>query len=79
MAGGLLGLKSHMEGQSMQSLSKVADDQEANKRLEDQMDQAKSTQQKSAAATGAMVGGMMGGPLGAVAGGIGGYLLGDLL
>lgn len=79
MAGGLLGLKSHMEAQSMQSLSKVADEQEANKRLEDQMDQAKSTQQVSGAASGAMLGFQAGGPWGAAIGAIGGFLLGDLM
>lgn len=85
MAGGLLGLKQHMETQSMNSLSKVASEQEANKRLEDQMDQAKSAQKMNSAMMGAgagwMIGakiGSVGGPMGMAIGAVGGFLLGDL-
>ncbi len=79
MAGGLVGLQQHMESQALNTLGQVAREEEANKRLEEQMDQAKSAQTMGSAATGAMIGFQVAGPVGGAVGALGGWLLGDLL
>lgn len=78
MSYGLIGLKDKFEGQAMDLLSEVSREQEANERLADQMDDAKSAQKKNTVATAAGAGLMMGGPAGALIGAGVGYIASEL-
>lgn len=85
MGYGLLGLKDHMEGQAMNSFRDLAQDQERNKMAEEQMEQARKSQQMGMAGTGAAVGwaagaqaGSVGGPWGAAIGAALGFIAGEL-
>lgn len=81
---GLVGMKSQMDRTALQGLSKVASEQEANKRMNEQLEQAEKAQTLTTAAGGAMMGAQLAsamsvtGPVGAAIGLVGGALLGEL-
>ncbi|WP_108449367.1 bacteriocin [Halomonas sp. BN3-1] len=79
MSYGLLGLRGQLEGEAMQGLQDISNQQRQAAALEDQQEQAKKTQTMSATATGAAVGATYGGPWGALIGAGVGYLSGELM
>lgn len=82
MAYGLVGLKQEMQGEAMQGLSQLSQQQQQTKLAEDQMNQqAKANKQSSQvgmATTGAMVGSAFG-PIGTAIGAGVGYIAGSFM
>ncbi|GEK46564.1 hypothetical protein HPA02_08470 [Bisbaumannia pacifica] len=78
MSYGLIGLKRQMEGEAMQGLGDLANQQRQAEMQEEQMEQAKRQQTMSAVGTGAGIGMMAGGPWGAAIGAGIGLLAGSL-
>ena len=79
MSYGLLGLRKQMEGEAMQGLGDLANQQRQQKQAEDAMDQADKQQTMSAVGTGAAIGMMTPlGPAGALIGAGAGYVLGEV-
>ncbi|MGK0546355.1 hypothetical protein ACSEE7_12710 [Halomonas cupida] len=79
MSYGLLGLRGQLEGEAMQGLQDISNQQRQAAALEDQQEQAKKTQKMSATATGAAIGASAYGPVGALIGAGVGYLSGELM
>lgn len=79
MSYGLIGLRRDMEGQAMQGLGDLANQQRQQKAANDQMKQAERSQKMSAVGTGAGIGMMAGGPAGALIGAGIGYISSEIL
>lgn len=85
MSYGLIGLKRQMEGEAIQGLGDLANQQRQAKMHEDRMKEAEKAQQMQAVGTGAAVGmmagaqaGSVGGPMGAAIGAGIGFLASSL-
>lgn len=82
MGYGLMGVKSHMEQNGINALKQVASEQERDKALEKQLDQAERAAKTNAVVAGAgmgymaavKAGGTVGGPMGAAIGAVVGLL-----
>lgn len=73
-----MGLRREMEGDAMQGLGDLANQQSQAKRAEDAMDAAESQQKMSGIGSGAAIGMMVGGPVGGLIGAGAGYLLSEI-
>ncbi|MAY42267.1 hypothetical protein [Neptuniibacter sp. UBA847] len=74
MAYGLLGLKTHMEGNSLNAMRSLADSQEKNKIANENIKQAEKAQKTSTIGTAAGIGFMVGGPIGGAIGALAGLV-----
>lgn len=71
MSYGLLGLRRQMEGEALQGLGQLANQQQQASHLEDQMEQAERAQTMQTVGMGAGVGAMAGAKMGSVGGPVG--------
>lgn len=85
MGYGLIGVKNQLEGSGMQALQQVAGEQERDKALKQQMDQADKAMKMNAVASGAGMGmmagmqaGSVGGPMGMAIGAAVGFLAAEI-
>ena len=78
MSYGLLGLRHQMEGEAMQGLGDLANQQARQKQANEAIKAAEKQQQTSAVGMGAGIGMMAGGPVGAFIGAGIGYIASEL-
>lgn len=78
MAYGLMSLKDKFEGQAIESLARVSDEQEKYEAQRKEMNAAEDTQRMSAIGTGAGIGFAVGGPAGAAVGAAAGWLASEI-
>jgi hypothetical protein len=74
MGYGLIGLKQHMEGNSLNAMRGLADSQEKNKIANEQLKQAAKAQKTNSIASGVGMGFAIGGPIGGAIGALAGAI-----